>query len=88
MITGIIIRIISLLISLTSAILPAWRFNDNIVNVISEVWGKIMIANGFFPVTTCLKIALIILSFETTIFLARTIFGLISIIRGGGKVEI
>lgn len=88
MITTLFVNIISVFMGLVSAIMPSWRLPTYIISAFEDSLNVLYVFNGYFPVDACIKVGIIIFSFHITILTARLIFGLISIIRGGGKVEV
>lgn len=88
MITTFILKIIVLLFSLIGALLPEWRLPDYILNSFSSGMDHVLFFNNYLPIVAGFKIFILILSFEVTLILARIIFGVISVVRGGGKIEV
>lgn len=88
MITTLIVTIISIFMNLVSAILPAWRLPDVIVNAFSTFINAIVIFSAFDSFVAIATVLIVIFSFEITILTARLIAGLLSLIRGGGKIDI
>lgn len=88
MITGMIIKIVILLFSVIGAIIPAWKLPNYIIDPVNEVAGFFNLLNGYLPMTAFLKVLILIIGFEITIMTAKVVLGILSLIRGGGKVDI
>lgn len=88
MVTTLIVIVISLFMGLIGAMLPTWRIPEYIMTTFDNSIGHVLLFDGYFPVTEAFQVAILIIVFETTILTARLIMGLVSIIRGGGRIEI
>lgn len=88
MLTTLIISIVSVLLTVFSLILPSWALPSYIVNSFTSGIQYIYFLNEFLPLNAIIKSLLIIFSFEVIILSARLVVGLISIVRGGGKIDI
>ena len=88
MITGLLLWIINILILLVCAILPAWSLPTWLLEMFTEIGSAINLFNDYLPLVAALQVFLLILAFEIAIMTFRLGMGLISIFRGGGKVDI
>jgi len=88
MLTGILLWIINILILLVCAILPAWSLPGWFLDMFVEISNAINLLNDYLPLVTALQVFLLILGFEIAIMTFRLGLGLISIFRGGGKIDI
>jgi len=88
MITTLIIYIVGLLIDVLSFILPTWALPVWLVNGWATAMQAILFYNNFFPLNEIIKCCIIILAFEIVILTARLVVGVISIVRGGGRIDI
>ncbi len=88
MITTLIVNLISVLLSIVSVVLPAWRLPDYIIDSFRGAIDILLVFNFALPVNAAIKSFIIILTFESTILFARLVLSLITIIRGGGKIEV
>jgi len=88
MIIGLIVTTVSIFISLVALILPAWRIPDDIIGVLAYGVDMGNIINGFFALKALIIVFGTIMIFEGALIATRLVFGLISVIRGGGKIDI
>lgn len=88
MITTLIVKLISIFLKLITALLPAWALPSYILEAFFDFTGQILFFNGYAPVVAFFQVIIIVISFEIAIITARIITGVMSLIRGGGKIEI
>lgn len=88
MIIGIFIKIISVFLALVSAILPTWQLPSEVIAPFSLIAGYLTILNAYFPIGVLLQCILIALAFEACVLTIRLVLGILSTIRGGGKIDI
>jgi len=88
MIITLFLTISSYFFSFIAFLLPDWI----LPHYLTEVWENsisfLALANGYFPIEAIVKIFILILMFEFFILVSRLIMGLISLVRGGGAVDI
>lgn len=90
MIVSFLFTIVSYLFALINGIqgfidfiLPAY-----LLAWISESTNILIVANGFMPIAAAFKVFGLFLSIEIGFLLIKAVTGLISLIRGGGSMEI
>jgi len=88
MLLTVLIYVAVAFLQILNSILSLFVFPLTFLDTIKEIFVYIFRLNGIFPVFQLLSALLVILSFEMIILLARLISGALSIIRGGGKMDI
>lgn len=88
MLLTIIIELGIFLLTLLGWLLPVWQIPDKFVDAFSWALNLIFQWNGVLPVRSMFYILTVIITFEIMILLVRFIAGFISVIRGGGKVDV
>lgn len=88
MILDLIITFWGGLIAVLDWLLPNWSLPDYMFTFMDETNGIVMMLNGFLPVKAFIICLGLVLSFEGGILLFKLITGFMSLIRGGGKVDI
>lgn len=85
-----IFTVISYLLAMINAVQGLINFilPDYLVSWISEATNILIVANGFFPIGASLKVFGIFLAIEIGFLLLKAITGLISLVRGGGNMQI
>lgn len=82
------IYILSWFTKLFDLILPSWVIPDDIMTAVDFGFSMAWYFNEIFPINACIKVFLLMLTFEFSLLLVKLVFGLISYIRGGGHVDI
>jgi len=88
MIISLFLTVCAYLFNFISWMLPDWTLPAVIPDTWSGLVAYFNIFNGFFPLNTAFNCFLIILGFEIAIIISRMLFGLRSLVRGGGNVDI
>lgn len=88
MIISAIIYVFSILLRVVAFIAPEWRLPDFILIGFDYFITNIVLWNNFFPIWAVTKCIIIIIAFQLALTLARITMGTLSIIRGGGKIDI
>lgn len=88
MIISLFLTVSAYFFNFISWMLPDWILPSRIITTWEGLIVYFNIFNGFFPLATAFNCFLIILAFEIAIIISRMLFGLISLIRGGGSVDI
>jgi hypothetical protein len=88
MILTLIISIITLLIKIVEVILPNWGLPDSLVNSSAYFLEQVYMWNTYFPIKAFSYSILMVLGFHLIVMTWNFASGLISIIRGGGKINI
>lgn len=88
MIVAILFMIVNFLIKILIFFLPSWNLPAEPFNYLAQGYYTIIQFSDIFPVQTFFIVLSLILTFELFMILARFGAGIISIIRGGGKIDI
>jgi hypothetical protein len=88
MIVEIFIVIYTKLLEFFAWILPSWRINDDFLSGFITVIESALAFDAFFPVITLLAVITTIISFEFIVLVAKAGVGILSIVRGGGRIDI
>lgn len=88
MITDIILLLLSKILGLFTWFLPSWALGSSFLDGFSTIVSSAVSFNLFFPVSTVITIIFTVISFEILILIVKASSGLISLIRGGGSVDI
>jgi len=88
MIVSLLLLIASLFYALTAAILPNWSLPDPLISALDSVTLGFTLFNTVIPLTTIASCAFIILIFHFSIIGLRMVFGGLSLVRGGGKLDL
>jgi len=86
MITTILIKILTLLISVLVFVLPDWSLPDNVLNAISYPFQHLMQLNGLFPISEILLVLVLLLTFEILLLTYKLSTRIISFFRGSGSL--
>jgi len=88
MIITLFLNISSYFFGFIAFLLPDWI----LPHYVTETWNGsisfLALVNGFFPVNAVMQVFILILMFEFFIIISRLIMGLVSLVRGGGNVDI
>lgn len=88
MLIEILLSLISYLIRFFAWLLPNWQLPDNITESFKDIISGIFAWDFLFPIVEISQVLFIIITFEITLLTARSIAGIISLIRGGGRIDI
>lgn len=88
MIFDILLSMFSVLISFFAMLLPNWGIPADVLEGVRYFFQYAFVIDGILPVTTIFICVSTILVFESFILISKLIGGIISIIRGGGDLEI
>ena len=88
MLITLLIYIVSILVEVISFVLPAWGLPDYLIDGALVAINATLFYNSLFPLFEIIKCIILIFGFEVVIILARLVMGLISILRGGGKIDV
>jgi len=88
MLIEFLIKIIVSLLSFINFLLPNWKLPETML-VIPIQFSEFSKGLGYFlPMDEIFSAILLIILFETSVLTFRTITGIVSIIRGGGKIDV
>ena len=88
MITTGIIYLIYALTLVFDLILPSWALPDTMMTAVTTGFQIVWFFNEVLPISACIQVFMLIIGFEFSLLLVRLVFGFISLVRGGGKVDI
>jgi len=88
MLVDILFAITGVLIKIFNAIIPNWSLPDEMITALSYFGVYISKFNDLFPVADLFVVIGIALAIEIILMLIRWAAGFLSIIRGGGKIDI
>jgi len=88
MIFSIIIYIFIGLLGIINFVIPNWDLPEPVYDVLSSSIASLNGLNFILPVDTILIFISLVLSFEISLLVFRVASGIISIIRGGGRIDI
>lgn len=88
MIFAFILTITSYLMIIYYTLMPSWRLPSEFLYPLENFTQFIALLNGFIPIQEMFSIIIIVIIFESSLFLTKFLLGFLSILRGGGKVDI
>lgn len=88
MILTILFNFVEFLFDLISILLPSWRLPIEFINAFEYVVLAVLSWDAILPMSEMLIVMSVIITFEVSILFTRMIFGFLSIIRGGGKIDV
>lgn len=88
MIIEILIKLFSALMGSLSWILPDWRLPELVDTSVNVFYTHVLAWDWLFPFSTMMQIMVTLVLFHSGILFVRGAFGLLSLLRGGGKMDI
>lgn len=88
MIVEILIKFCQLLLFIFDRLLPNWSLPDEYISAFSSFSVGILKWDGIIPLQAILYVIIAILTFEGLMLMYKAITGLVSLIRGGGNMDI
>jgi len=88
MIVTLILKLITMFVEVLTFLLPKWAIPDYIVNAFQVITDQISGLNSILPLQEILNVLVLGILFEIAVLFFRLLFGLISLVRGGGKVDL
>lgn len=88
MIIGIVIKLFTFVLNIAIWILPDWALPDLYLSSSHQIILYSQSLNDIFPVTDLLVVMTGLFAFELTIIIAKLTLGAISLLRGGGRVDV
>ena len=88
MIVELLIDLFSIFTGVISKLLPNWSIPDTFINAFSYLGVYSLKFNAVLPIKAIITVLFIMISFELIIIGIRIITGLLSLLRGGGKLDV
>lgn len=88
MIVNILITLIVWLLKIFNAVIPNWDLPSEVYLNAESILTTFYQLNFLIPVDILLQMIILVVVFETVVLLTRIGSGMISLIRGGGHIDI
>lgn len=88
MIFTLLAYVFAIILGAVAYLLPDWQLPNYIIQSLSEASSHIGLFNEFFPITALFKGLLLIIGFELVMLSVKLISGILSLIRGGGNIDL
>lgn len=88
MLTDILLSLLTWVLNIASQTFPTFNLPSDIMYNLTILYSKGMTLNYILPLVEIRNWLILILLFETFILIARLVSGVISLVRGGGKIDI
>lgn len=88
MIIELFMTVYIMLVGLINKVLPDWSFPDAYITSLSNLFVYARSLDELFPMRAIIGVILFSISFEFAYIGYKALSGLISLIRGGGKMDV
>lgn len=88
MIVELLINVADLIASVLAWLLPDWKLPDFLISSYTIGYNSFMMFNVVLPLVAIFNCLMVFILYYFFLLMSRLAFGLISLIRGGGKIDI
>jgi len=88
MITTLLIAIITLFLRILVVILPSWGMPDILLSGFTYFYQNIILWSAYFPIEATVNCLILIIGFHLIMMVWHFAVGVISIMRGGGTMNV
>lgn len=88
MLLDILLGLLQALLSLIEWILPNWKLPEYVIYNLGWLISQMAKYNDLIPVTTLIWCISFVFLFELGLLIVNALGGIISILRGGGKIDV
>ena len=83
-----LLEVLATVINFIASLLPNWNLPAIVVTSVTFVRGTVEFIEPIFPVSVLGTALIYVVIFEGLIIISKLIFGVASLIRGGGNIQV